>query len=86
MRRLLAEAREAPRVPLEGRAQVEAAAGGVVMRMQALPGGGAVAAGAWIGKAHAAACISCSSLAASAAKARMPSASFSVAMASALSA
>ena len=67
-------------------AQVEAAAGAFVMGTQALPRIRVVAAGAGIVKIHAAACISCSSLAASVANARMPSASFSVAMASALSA
>ncbi len=87
--RLLAEALEAARVGREGAAQVEAAACPLEMRLQLRPGGRAVAAGAGgkdVAAAHAAACISCSSLAASAAKARMPSASFSVAMASALSA
>ena len=89
MRRLLAQALETLRLGREGAAQVEAAACPLEMRLQLRPDGRAVAAGAGgkdVAAAHAAACISCSSLAASAAKARMPSASFSVAMASALSA
>ena len=86
MRSVLAEALETLRILRKCGAQVEAAAGAFVMGTQALPRGRVVAAGAGIVKIHAAACISCSSLAASAANARMPSASFSVAMASALSA
>jgi hypothetical protein len=72
-------------VGLEGGAQVEALAHLVVVRLQLLPGCGAVAANTG-SRAHRTSCISFSSFTASAAKARMPSASFSVAIASSFSA
>ncbi len=90
--RFLAETAEALRIGRKRLTHIEGAAGGLVVRLQCGPGGGAVAAHAG-GNGHRhgghprhAASTICSSLAASAAKARMPSASFSVAMASALSA
>src|SRR6202007_17399 len=73
---------EAPGVGCERGAQVELPAARVVVRLQRLPGVRLVAAD----NAHRAASISASSLTESAAKARMPSASFSVAIASSLSA
>ena len=74
--RLQAEGIESPGVAREGLAQVQAAAVGLVVPLQGRPGGGAVAA------VHRCASMSWSSFTASAAKARMPSDSFSVAIAS----
>ena len=89
--RLERERSKALRVARKGLAQVEAAAMGFEVTLQCHPGLRAVAArpGRWLGRGHPAAhlrksSIRRSSLAASAAKARMPSASFSVAMASSL--
>ncbi|MDT4835089.1 hypothetical protein FQZ97_687450 [compost metagenome] len=86
VRRLLAEAREAPGVLHEGMAKIELATGRVEAGLQLRPGRRAVTAQ---GHGHVylpLSCMSFSSFTASAAKARMPSASFSVAMASSLSA
>ncbi len=82
IRRLLAEAGEAARVVDEGMAHVELAACGFEAGLQLRPGRRAIAAK---GHGHVylpLSCMSFSSFTASAAKARMPSASFSVAMAS----
>jgi hypothetical protein len=89
MRRLLAEALEAPRVVHEGMAHVELAARRLEGGLQLRPGRRTVAALGHVGHGHVylpLSCMSFSSFTASAAKARMPSASFSVAIASSLSA
>ena len=83
-RRLQAQVLEAPSVAREGLAQVEVASVRLVVALQRGPGFGAV--GAHQPAPFCSASIMRSSLAASAAKARMPSASFSVAIASSLSA
>ena len=81
--RLDAKRGEAPGVAREGLAQVEVAAVGFEVALQRGPGVGAVATGCVHGVNP---LIMRSSLAASAAKARMPSASFSVPIASSFSA
>ena len=80
--RLDAEGLEAPRVARKRLAQIELAAMRLVVAGQRRPGFGAVAARC----VHFRLSMILSSLAASAAKARMPSASFSVAIASSFSA